>query len=82
MASRGVSGNCCLEYVSLESRAGWIAHWLERLDGKYKVGGMFSPLEEPPNFYFRRQCCVSVEPDEKTTPAMVELFGEDCFVWA
>ena len=36
----------------------------------------------PPSFYFKRQCCISVEPDEKTTPAMVELLGEDNFVWA
>ena len=71
-----------LKYVILESGAGWIAHWLERLDGKYKVGGMFSPLREPPSFYFKRQCYISVEPDEKTTPAMVELLGEDNFVWA
>ena len=36
----------------------------------------------PPSFYFKRQCYISVEPDEKTTPAMVELLGEDNFVWA
>ena len=66
----------------LESGAGWIAHWLERLDGKYKCGKAFSPLKEPPSFYFKRQCYISVEPDEKTTPVMVELLGEDNFVWA
>ena len=71
-----------LKYVILESGAGWVAHWLERLDGKYKIGGMFSPLMEPPSVYFDRQCFVSVEPDEKTTPAMVELLGEDRFIWA
>ena len=71
-----------LKYVILESGAGWVAHWLERLDGKYKIGGMFSPLKESPSFYFKRQCFVSVEPDEKTIPAMVELPGEDRFVWA
>jgi predicted TIM-barrel fold metal-dependent hydrolase len=71
-----------LKYVILESGGGWIAHWLERLDGKYKVGKGFSPLPHPPSFYFQRQCYISVDPDEKTTAAMVELLGEDKFVWA
>jgi uncharacterized protein len=52
------------------------------MDGKYKVGKGFSPLKEKPSFYFQRQCYISVDPDEKTTPAMVELLGEDHFVWA
>jgi predicted TIM-barrel fold metal-dependent hydrolase len=71
-----------LKYVILESGGGWIAHWLDRMDGKYKVGKGFSPLKEKPSFYFQRQCYISVDPDEKTTPAMVELLGEDKFVWA
>jgi predicted TIM-barrel fold metal-dependent hydrolase len=70
-----------LKYVILESGGGWIAHWLDRMDGKYKVGKEFSPLKEKPSFYFQRQCYISVDPDEKTTPAMVELLGEDHFVW-
>ncbi len=71
-----------LKYVILESGGGWIAHWLERLESKYKVGKAFSPMKEEPGFYFDRQCYISVDPDEKTTPAMVELLGEDHFVWA
>jgi predicted TIM-barrel fold metal-dependent hydrolase len=71
-----------LKYVILESGGGWIAHWLERLESKYKVGKAFSPMKEEPGFYFDRQCYISVDPDEKTTPAMVDLLGEDRFVWA
>lgn len=71
-----------LKYVILETGAGWVAHWLERMNGKYKVGKSFSPLKEQPEYYFRRQCFVSVEPDERTTPFMVKLLGEDKFVWA
>ncbi len=71
-----------LKYVVLETGGGWIAHWLERLESKYKVGKAFSPMKEEPSFYFHRQCYISVEPDEKTTQAMVELLGEDRFVWA
>jgi len=52
------------------------------MDSKYKVGKEFSPCPEPPSFYFARQCYISVDPDEKTTRATVELLGEDRFVWA
>ena len=71
-----------LKYVILETGGGWIAHWLERMDSKYKVGKGFSSLTQPPSLYFDRQCWISVDPDEKTTPAMVELLGEDRFVLA
>ena len=71
-----------LKYVVLESGAGWLAHWLERLDSKLMIAKAFSPLKEMPSTYFQRQCWVSVDPEEKTIPAMVELLGEDKFLWA
>lgn len=71
-----------LKYVILEAGSGWIAHWLERLDNKYKVSKSFAGIKEKPSTYFQRQCWISVEPDEETTEAMVELLGEDKFVWA
>jgi predicted TIM-barrel fold metal-dependent hydrolase len=71
-----------LKYVLLESGAGWIAHWLDRMDSKYKVGKGYSPCKEKPSTYFKRQCYISAEPDEETTPFMVQLLGEDKFVWA
>ena len=71
-----------LKYVILESGGGWIAHWLDRLKSKYKVGKGFSMLKHEPEYYFRRQCFISVEPDEKTTPFMAQLLGADRFVWA
>ena len=71
-----------LKYVILESGAGWLAHWLERLDSKLVIAKANSPLKEMPSTYFQRQCWISVDPDEKTIPAMVELLGEDKFLWA
>jgi len=62
--------------------AGWIAHWLERLDAKYRLLKAYTPLSLKPSEYFQRQCWISVEPDEETTPMMVELLGEDRFIWA
>lgn len=71
-----------LKYVILEAGAGWIAHWLDRMDSKYKIFKSFSPMTQKPSEYFARQCTISTEPDEQATPAMVELLGEDRFVWA
>ena len=71
-----------LKFVILECGGGWLAHWLERMDTKYEVSRSHSPLKEKPSFYFRRQCAVSVDPDEKTIVAMSELLGEDKLVWA
>ena len=71
-----------LKVAILESGGGWLAHWLERLDGKYRLLRKYTPLRMRPSEYFQRQCWISVEPDEATTPAMVELLGEDRFIWA
>ena len=71
-----------LKYVVLESGSGWIAYWLERMDSKFEVFGGLSRLKDKPSTYFQRQCWISAEPDEKTIPAMVQLVGEDKFLWA
>ena len=71
-----------LKYVILETGGGWIAHCIERMDSKWKMRNAPCPLKEKPAFYFRRQCFISVDPDEMTTPAMVQLLGEDKFIWA
>ena len=71
-----------LKYVVVEGGAGWVAHWLERMDSKIEMCGAFSPLKDKPSAYFQRQCWVSAEVEEKTLPAMVELLGEDRFFWA
>lgn len=71
-----------LKIAVLESGGGWIAHWLERLDGKYGLVKAYTPLSMRPSEYFQRQCWISVEPDEGTIPMMVELLGPDRFIWA
>jgi predicted TIM-barrel fold metal-dependent hydrolase len=39
-------------------------------------------LKEKPSYYFKRQCYISADPDERTIPAMMQLVGEDRFFWA
>ncbi|MBI1817053.1 MAG: amidohydrolase [Deltaproteobacteria bacterium] len=72
-----------LKIIILESGAGWIGYWLDRMDGYASslLGGAV-PLKEKPSAYFRRQCWISCDPDETTIPALMDLFGTDRFFWA
>jgi len=72
-----------LKIIVLESGAGWIGYWLDRMDGyASSVIGRAVPLAEKPSFYFRRQCWISCDPDEQTIPALMDLYGDDRFFWA
>lgn len=72
-----------LDVVVLESGAGWIGAWLDRLDGKFESVGRFDPrIHTPPGELFRRQCWISCDPDERSVAAIVDLVGSDRFFWA
>ena len=72
-----------LKLVVLESGAGWIGYWLDRMDGyASSMLGRAVPLREKPSAYFGRQCWISCDPDERTIPALMELYGADRFFWA
>jgi predicted TIM-barrel fold metal-dependent hydrolase len=72
-----------LKIVVLESGAGWIGYWLDRMDGyAASLLGRGVPLKETPSTYFRRQCWISCDPDERTIPALMDLYGADRFFWA
>jgi predicted TIM-barrel fold metal-dependent hydrolase len=71
-----------LKVLLLETGGGWIAHFLERLDAKYKHLGWKTDMKQKPSDYFRRQCWISFDPDETTLPAMVERCGAERFMWA
>ena len=72
-----------LKLVVLESGAGWIGYWLDRMDGYAKsLLGPAVPMKDKPSTYLRRQCYISCDPDERTIPALMELYGEDRFFWA
>jgi len=73
-----------LKLVLLESGAGWIGYWLDRLDGvatSTYLGGRAS-LAHRPSDYFRRQVWISGDPDERTLPSMMATYGADRFFWA
>ena len=74
-----------LRIVVLESGAGWVGYWLDRMDTVYTSPQGIPArqvLPEKPSFYFRRQCWVSGDPDETSLAAIIPVVGEDRFFWA
>jgi predicted TIM-barrel fold metal-dependent hydrolase len=66
----------------LESGVGWLGYWLDRMDGHFEKMGPYVPwLKRKPSEYFLEQCFLSVDPDERTVGAMVELGAERTILW-
>jgi predicted TIM-barrel fold metal-dependent hydrolase len=72
-----------LRVVILEIGAGWIGYWLERMDAVFTSPiGKSVPLKHKPSEYFRRQCWISGDPDERALAGVIPFVGEDRFFWA
>lgn len=72
-----------VKVVLLESGAGWVGAALDRMDTTYETAlGKSVPLKEKPSFYFKRQCWISGDPDEKALARIIEYVGNDKFFWA
>jgi predicted TIM-barrel fold metal-dependent hydrolase len=72
-----------LKVVVLESGAGWIGYWLERMDAVFATPlGRNTGLVDKPSTYFRRQCWISCDPDERSLAGVIPVVGEDKFFWA
>ena len=72
-----------LRCAFLEASSGWAPWWLERMDehfegfhGSREAGG----LSLKPSEYFRRQCFVSSEVDERAAKYVEDAFGTDLLV--
>jgi predicted TIM-barrel fold metal-dependent hydrolase len=69
--------------VILESQAGWIGYLLDRMDAVFDGPLAHSTqLKDFPSTYFRRQCWISADPDEKALAKIIEVVGADRFFWA
>jgi predicted TIM-barrel fold metal-dependent hydrolase len=74
-----------LRVVVLESGAGWVGYWLDRMDTLFETiqGRQVREIApELPSSYFRRQCWISADPDEKALAGVIPIVGEDRFFWA
>ena len=74
-----------LRVVHLESGAGWVAFWLDRLAAS--VQGGFRGLEIPglklsPIEYFQRQCFISADQDDPGIKQVIDVLGDDNIVTA
>ena len=43
--------------------------------------GRSVPLKDKPSDYFRRQCWISGDPDERSLAGVIPYVGEDRFFW-
>ena len=72
-----------IKAVVLESGAGWIGAALDRMDTTYETSlGDSVPLKEKPSVYFKRQCWISGDPDERALAHIIDYVGQDRFFWA
>jgi uncharacterized protein len=73
-----------LKVAFLEANCSWVPWLLWRLDEGYEREGdvFMADLTMAPSEYFKRQCYVSVEPDEAPARYMVEQFGADQIVFS
>jgi len=73
-----------LRTAFLEANCSWVPWLLWRMDeGWEREGDILAPdLTEPPSAYFRRQCWVSVEPDEEPARYAIDFLGNDKIVYS
>jgi len=73
-----------LKVAFLEANCSWVPWLLWRMDEGYeREGDVFMPeLAMAPSGYFKRQCYVSVEPDEAPARHLIEELGSDRIVFS
>ncbi len=71
-----------LRCAFLEGTCGWLPWWLWRLDEAWEKFGPGSEVQISalPSEYFRRQCYVATDADEKVLGQVVEAVGDDNIV--
>jgi len=72
-----------LRVAFLESGAGWLPYWLNRLDSHWETWRKLLPaVRRKPSEYFQQQCVISTDPEDETVELVVRSAGDDCVVWA
>ena len=72
-----------LRVAYLEAGCGWLPYWLERLDDHLELMPESVPLlKEKPTDIFKRNCYISLDPDEWTLPHVAQYLGADRIVYA
>src|SRR6266852_1922310 len=73
-----------LKVAFLEGNCSWLPWLLWRLDEYWEMAksGETVKLQAPPSEYFRRQCFISVDPDEDQVEWVVQKLGDDTLVFS
>jgi uncharacterized protein len=73
-----------LRVAFLEANCSWLPWLLWRLDEAWELDGdVFAPdLQQKPSDYFKRQCRVSIEPDEVIASNVIEQVGSNYLVFS
>jgi predicted TIM-barrel fold metal-dependent hydrolase len=73
-----------MKVAFLEANCSWLPWLLWRLDEGYEREGdiFMQDIKMPPSEYFKRQCFISVEPDETPARHTIEEFGCDQLVFS
>ncbi len=74
-----------LRIVHLESGAGWVPFWVDRMMAGIAGGSRGLPLPGltmPTIEYFKRQCYISADPDDPGVEMCVRYMGDDNFTTA
>ncbi len=64
----------------LEGNCGWLPWWLYRMDDQWEKYGPSeegSILSMKPSDYFKRNCYISMDPDERGAQQVIEELGDD-----
>jgi predicted TIM-barrel fold metal-dependent hydrolase len=79
-----LEGHPRLKVAFLEANCSWVPWLIWRMDESYELEGdlFMKDLSMLPSQYFKRQCFVSVEPDETPARYMIQEFGADQLVFS
>ncbi len=73
-----------LKVAFLESGTGWLPYWLARLDDhiEWMSDTETKHLSLSATEYFKRQCCISSDPEDRLAAQTCEVVGADRMIWA
>jgi predicted TIM-barrel fold metal-dependent hydrolase len=70
-----------LRVIFTESSAGWAVSWLWFIDELWEREFRGRVTSERPSFYFKRQCAIACEPEEKGIKYVIDALGDDLLVY-